>query len=106
MKVSHLLAAVAILGLAGFAMAARGNKAPAGLHGKVVSVDAAAKTVTVKAKSGEVVVTTDAGTTVTLDGAAATLADLKADMTVTVTPATGVATKIVAKTAAAHKPIK
>ena len=100
MKVSHLLAMVAILGLAGFAMAARGNKAPTtGLHGKVVSVDTTAKTVIVKPKTGDnVTVTTDATTTVTLDGAAAALADLKAGMVVTVTPATGVAAKIIAKT--------
>ena len=99
MKVSHLLAAVAILGLAGFAMAAKGNKAPTtGLHGKVVSVDATAKTVTVKAKSGEVVVTTDAATVITLDGAASSLDKLTAGMTVTVTPDTGTAAKIIAKT--------
>ena len=109
MKVSYLLAAVAILGLAGFAMAARGNKAPttAGLHGKIVSVDAAAKTVTVKAKSGEVVVTTDASTKVTIDGVdGKAVADLTAGMIVTVTPETGTATKIDAKTAAAHKKTK
>jgi hypothetical protein len=102
MKVSYLLAAVAILGLAGFAMAAKGGgKAPAGLIGKVVSVSGT--DVTVKAKSGEVVVKTDASTTVTIDGAASSVDKLTAGMMVTVTPETGVATKIVAKTAAAHK---
>jgi len=101
MKVSYLLAAVAILGLAGFAMAAkgaRGNKTSAGLIGKVVTVDAEKKTVTVKAKTGEVTVDASAAT-VTIDGADGKLADLKAGMVVTVTPATGAAEKIVAKTA-------
>ena len=99
MKVSYLLAAVAILGLVGFAMAAKGDKkAPAGLHGKVVSIDTTAKTVTVKARDKEVVVATDATTVITLDGAASSLDKLTAGMIVTVTPATGTATKIVGKT--------
>ncbi len=108
MKVSYLLVAVAVLGLAGFAMAAKGNKgnkAPkaACLHGKVLSVDATAKTVTVKAKSGEVVVATDATTTVSIDGVdGKAIADLTAGMLVSVTPETGTATKIVAKAAAAR----
>jgi hypothetical protein len=112
MKVSYLLAAVAILGLAGFAMAAqgdkghkghRGHKAPQGLHGKVVSVNGA--NVTVKTRAKEVVVATDAGTAVTIGGNIATngVADLKPGMRVLVTPKIGTAKKIAAKTAVAHK---
>jgi RNase P/RNase MRP subunit p29 len=101
MKVSYLLAAVAILGLAGFAMAAkgnRGNKVPTGLMGKVVSVTGT--DVTVKAKTGDVVVKTDDSTAISIDGAdGKKVADLKKGMMVTVTPETGTATKIVAKTA-------
>lgn len=107
MKVSHLLAAVALLGMVSFAMAAKGDKGkgkgPKGLQGKVVSVDTTAKTVTIKTggkkESKEVVVTTDDKTTITVDGNAATLENLEAGMMVAVTPATGTAEKIMAKTA-------
>jgi len=111
MKVSYLLAAVAILGLAGFAMAAKGakgNKAPktAALTGKITATapDATPKTITVKAKTGEVVYNVVTATTITVDGAPSTVDKLAVGMMVTVTPPTGGdATAIDAKTAAAHK---
>lgn len=106
MKVSHLLAAVAILGMAGFAMAAKegkGKKGPAGLHGKITAVDAEAKTMTVKGKDGAVNYTLGTAK-ITVDGVAdKTAADLAVGMMVAVTPTTGgEAATVVAKTAAAH----
>jgi ribosomal protein L6P/L9E len=106
MKVSYLLAAVAILGLAGFAMAAkgnRGNKAPAGLTGKVVSVTGT--DVTIKTKTGDVVVKTDEKTAVTIDGVEGKkVGDLTAGLSVIVTrEGDKPATKIVAKTATTRK---
>ena len=106
MKLSHVLVAVAVLGLAGFAMAAdkekgkgKGKKGPKGLVGKVVSVDTAAKTITLKKKGGEVTVTTDENTEITVNGAAGSLGDIKAGMVAKITPATGTATKVDAKDA-------
>ena len=96
---SMLVVGMLVLGVASFAMAARdkGAKAPAGLHGVVVSVDGT--NLKIKVKKDEQTVATDANTVVTIDGEAKTLGDLKAGMNVTVTPATGTATKIEAKTA-------
>ena len=51
------------------------------------------------AEKDSVKVETNASTVVTIDGADGKLADIKPDMTLTVTPDTGVATKIEAKTA-------
>jgi len=103
MKLAHVLAAVAILGMVGFASAANKGKkdkgASAGLHGTVVSTDATAKTITIKAKSGEVTVTTDDNTSFTVNGKAGALTDVTAGMMIEVQPATGTATKVVAKTA-------
>jgi hypothetical protein len=103
MKLAHVLAAVAILGMVGFASAANKGKKDkgdsAGLHGTVVSTDATAKTITIKAKTGDVTVTTDDKTSFTVNGNAGTLADVAAGMMIEVQPATGVATKVVAKTA-------
>jgi len=108
MKVSHLLAAVALLGMVSFAVAAKGEKGgkgkgPKGMRGVVVSVDTEAKTVTIKTGSKkatkEVVVTTDAGTAVKVDGKDAALADLTAGMMVSITSnEAGTATKIMART--------
>jgi hypothetical protein len=96
------LALTFVLGLVNTAHAAKGEKP---LHGKFESVDGT----TVKISSGkkgaetEVSVTTDASTKVTIDGAAATLADLKPGMRLTVTPSTGTATEIAAVTHAKKK---
>jgi len=116
-KMAILLALVAVVGLVtagAFAAKAGGGKGTPKadiLKGKVVEVkkDAAGKITTVVvegkkpgAKTPEKIdVTVDDKTKVTVDGKDATLADLKADMTVEVTPSTGTATEIKAKTAAA-----
>jgi hypothetical protein len=109
MKVSHLLAAVAILGMAGFAMAAKGGnkgdkgkKGPAGLMGKITAVDAT--NMTVKSKDGDVTYTLGTAK-ITVDGVAdKTAADLAVGMMVAVTPKTaGAAETIIAKTPAAKK---
>jgi hypothetical protein len=74
------------------------------LRGQVTKVDGATVAVKTTARGGqeakEVAVTTDAKTVVTIDGKEAKVADLKADLYVTVTPAEGTATKIVATTEA------
>ncbi|MCE5326560.1 MAG: hypothetical protein LLG01_09100 [Planctomycetaceae bacterium] len=96
---------VAGLVLTGFvvsqAMAQEGEK-PAkkrgmGLRGEVVKVED--KALTIKDKAGkETVVTTDEKTVVTIDRKEAKLADLKPGMRVMITPATGVAAKIMVHT--------
>ena len=109
MKLGTVLAVVAVLGLVGVAMAQDSNARPARdpnmrpLMGQVKSVDEANSIVIVKqaarrgAEAKEVTVVCDANVAVTVDGKeACKLADLKADMYVTITPATGKATKIVA----------
>lgn len=93
-----------VLAIGGIAMVAQAKdkaapKTDAPLKGKVVKVDGVNVTVAVGKK--EVVVVTDDKTVVTVDGKDAKVADLKADMKVVVTPATGTATKIVATAAAA-----
>ncbi|MCY2932004.1 MAG: hypothetical protein NTV86_21420 [Planctomycetota bacterium] len=95
--VALLLAGALVLSVTAIVVAA---DAPATLKGRIVKVDGA--NVTVKTGHGdtakEVVVVTDDKTVVTIDGAAKTVADLKEKMRVVVTPATGTATKIEAKT--------
>lgn len=75
-----------------------------GIKGTIDSVNPDLKTVTVKVKKGadseSIVVQTDTATQIMVDGVAATLADLKAGMSVAVEPETGTATKITAKKAA------
>jgi hypothetical protein len=93
MKAAKLLAVAVVLGLVSFCVA-QAEQAPASLTGTVVKVDGA--NVTVKAAEKEVVVVTDDKTAVTVDGKEAKVADLKAGMTVEITPATGTAAKIVA----------
>jgi len=99
-----LLAGCLVMGLACMAAMAADEK-PAeqkSLHGKVVKVDGTNLIVSVKERGAkeakEVTVATDDKTVVTLDGKDAKLADLTAGMRVKVTPATGTATKIEAKT--------
>jgi len=74
------------------------------LRGQVASVDGAKIVVKTRGRGGaegqEVTVTTDDKTAVTIDGKEAKVADLKADLYVTVTPAEGTATKIEASTKA------
>ncbi len=79
------------------------------LRGQITKVDGAKITVKVQgrgpnAEAKEVEVATDEKTVVTLDEKEAKVADLKADMYVTVTPAEGTATKIVATTKAPVRP--
>lgn len=77
-----------------------------GLNGAVVKVDG--KNVVIKTGRGEeakeVTVTTDEKTKVFVGGKAATLADLKADMRVTVIPETGTAVKIIAMAGGGIRP--
>ena len=78
---------------------------PPPLLGVVESLDATAGTVLVKLKDGtDVTVATDADTVVTVDGKAATLVDLVAGMMVVVTPSTGTADAIDAKSPPPPKP--
>ena len=101
MKVATVLAVVAVLGIASFAMAQDANapaKAP-GLRGQIVSVAADGNVVVkVTSRKGdkEVTVATNKDTVVTIDGADKKVADLTKDLYVVVTPAEGTATKIVA----------
>ena len=107
MNVAKLIAMAAILGLTVTAWAeGETTTKPAphrGLRGKVVKVDGANVVVKTWAREGEgkeVTVATDDKTVVTIDEKEAKVADLKADMTVLVTPAEGTSTKIVARTKA------
>jgi len=103
----NVLLAVVILGLIGVAQAqvqgkqkAKGEKKPS-VSGVVVKVEGEKLVVKVAPKGGdakEVTVTTDNKTKVTLDGKKAALGDLKEGMKVKVTPDTGTAQKIDAKT--------
>ena len=93
------LAIIAGLSLTCAVMAAPTTK-PAGLHGKVQSVEG--MVITIKSKSGETTITTDANTTFILDGQPATLADVKAgERLISATPTDGVATEV--KLASAKK---
>lgn len=113
MKLVNLLVAALILCVAGAVIA---QDAPTTkpkrdmIGGKIVKVDGATVTIKTRARGGaegkEVAVTTDDKTVVTLDGKEAKVADLKADMFVRVSPATGTATKIVATTKAPERPAK
>ena len=113
MKLGTVLAVLAVVGLVGIAWAA---DAPATrparpLAGQVVSVAAAGNVVvkTMARRGGEgkeVTVATNDKTVVTIDEKAATVADLKKDMYVRITPAEGVAEKIVATTKAPERPTR
>ena len=99
------LLAVAVLALVGSAFAAAPSTKPAKpatLTGTITKVDGVK--VTVKAKDGDVVVVTDASTAVIIDKVEGKkVSDLQTGMTVKVTPPTGVATEIKAKTPAPAK---
>jgi len=73
--------------------------APEKLTGAICKIDGAKISVKSAKDKAVVEVATDDQTSVTLDGKAAKVADLKVGMNVTVTPATGTATNIVAKKA-------
>ena len=101
MKLGKVLAVVAVLGLAGVAMAQDTATRPARdpnrpLVGQVVSVADGNVVVKMGRNATEVTVATDAKTTVTIDGKESKVADLTKDLYVTITPAKGVAEKIVA----------
>jgi hypothetical protein len=101
---SKVLVVVAVLGLAGlsYAKGAKGEgKGTPALTGKVKSVDGVK--LTIEAKGGDKEVVTDANTKVTLNGNAATLADLKAGMIVKITPVEGTAQQVDAKDAPVGK---
>jgi len=102
----QMVALVLVLGLVGMTYGqatqkAEGDKA-ATLKGKITKVDGANVTVTVKSDAGDakdVVVKTDAKTAVIVDKVEGKkVSDLVVGMSVTVTPADGVATEIKAKT--------
>ena len=103
MKTLKVLVVVAlVVGLAGLVMSqdapARPARAPQGVFGTVVKVDGTNIVVKQMARGGgeakEVTVATDDKTEFVLDCEAAKLADLKAEMSVRITPATGTATKV------------
>jgi hypothetical protein len=101
-----LLTLVAVVGLVSsfaFAAAADATSKPAATKGVFVKVDGTNLVVTVE--KVDTTIATDDKTTVTVDNAAAKLADLKAGMKVSVTMADGgkVAAKVEAKTAPAPK---
>jgi hypothetical protein len=84
-----VLAVFAVLGFVSTTMA---QEKLSLLYGKVISVDAAAGKIVIAPKEGpQVTVTTDAGTKILVSGKSATLADVKPDMTLRVSPATGTA---------------
>lgn len=85
------------------AFAKEKSTAPKLLNGAVVKVDGLNLVVNNKVK-GEVTVVTDKDTAITLDGAKATLADLKAGMKVRVSPAEGTAKTITAKAVSTQTP--
>lgn len=106
MKVTKLLALAVVLGMVGIAVAAEGDapkkaRTP-GIWGKIVKVEGANIVVASRTRDSketkEVTVATDEKTVVTLDEKEAKLADLKADMFVRITPATGTAEKVMAMT--------
>ena len=93
-----VLAIIATLSLTCAAMAQDATTKPAaGLKGKVEKGEG--MVITIKGKSGETAVTTDADTTFTLDGQPATLADVKEGESLTATPSSGVATEVTLKSA-------
>ena len=99
-----LLTLVAVVGfVASFAMADTPASKPAATKGMFVKVDGTNLVLTVE--KVETTIATDDKTTVTVDGAAVKLADLKVGMRVAVTLADGgkVAAKVEAKTAPAPK---
>jgi len=107
MKTAKLLAFVAVFAMAGLAMAQDAPKKerkarPKGIMGKIVKVEDGsiiiAKRTRGSKETTEVTVATDADTVVTVDRKKASLADLKADMFVFITPETGTAKKISAMT--------
>jgi preprotein translocase subunit YajC len=98
MKVGTVLAAVAILCMAGVAFADDAKPVSRGIYGQVVTAAGADGKIVVKVGEKEVTVATDANTAVTLDGNAAKVADVKKDMWVAVQPSEGTATKITATT--------
>lgn len=112
MKIGHVLALVLVLAVAVSLFAADAPTSaskPSTLRGKIVKVDGVNVTVKTMVRGGEgkeVVVVTDDKTTVTLDGKAAKVADLKADLFVKVTPAEGTAVTIDATTKAPERPAK
>jgi hypothetical protein len=91
-KAFAVIALIASLSLTCGVMAQDATTKPAGLRGRVESVDGLV--ITIKSKGNEVTVTTDANTTFTLDGKPATIADVKAGERLTATPSDGVATAV------------
>ena len=84
--------ALAVLAVVAIAVRTNAQEKPSLLYGKVVSVDAAAgKVVILPKNSAEVTVATDANTTIQVNGKGASLGDVKPDMILRVSPATGTA---------------
>ncbi len=104
MKLGTVLAVLAVVAFVGDVTYGQAGGGARGLRGTVVKVDGTNVVVkTMAARGGEakeVTVATDDKTVVTLDGKEAKLADLKADVYVSVIPVEGTATKITATTEA------
>ena len=104
MKLTNVLVCLAVVGLVGGMVLGQDTTSrPArGLRGTIVKVDGANVVVKTMARPNadakEVTVVTDEKTVVTLDGKPAKLADLKADLNVNVSPDTGTANNVDAKT--------
>ena len=108
MKLSRLICAVMVLGLAGMVIAhedapKKKKKArPKGIVGKIVKIDGTniviAKRTRGEKKATEVTVATDDKTKFRVDRKEATLADLKPGMFAMITPETGTAQRVFART--------
>ncbi len=99
-RLMQLVAVVAVLVYVGAALAE--EKIPKHLQGALVSITIdpvdSTKATLVVGKEKKVEITADSSTKITLDGKAAKLDDLKVGDLLSVTPATGLAKKIEAKT--------
>ncbi len=103
-----VLAAAVSVAFAGSAMAGKASKAQKAkdqLAGTISKIDVRAKEISVQPKAPKdassdapVLITIDEKTTIKVDGVAGQIGDLKEGMAVKVTPATGTAEKIEAKT--------
>lgn len=106
MKAAKLLAFVAVMGMVSVAMAQdapkKKRKHRSGIRGKIVRVEGTNVIISTRTRgtkeTEEVTVATDDDTAIRVDKKKATLADLKPDMWIFVTPKTGTATKIYAST--------
>ena len=98
-QLTAVLVMAAVVGFNLMAVAQDTTVRPSALYGKVVSVDVTGGKIVVQPKEGaQVTVTTDANTKIKVSDKDATLGDIKPDMGIRVSPATGTAANIVVYT--------